>query len=416
MPKDLILQILIIILPLLLYFSLYHSKSSNKILLTVICSFLVIYCLSFPVVINSDSILDLRSVPWLISFLYGGTIPGVIVSIVMFSYRFMIGGLGAYLTVAIYVISIGFIYWLAYKYTLYAFQQKVKTVFLVGTVNVSLIFLFNYIFILKFTLWFEKFVFFSLYYVIIVGTLLFIICIIESLLEKEILLKELQRSEKQYIVGQLAASVAHEIRNPMTVIRGFLQLLLTPNQSVSSKTRDNYYQIMLTELDRAHHIINDYLSLAKPQAENVERVNLVTEINRVREMISSYAVLKGVTVVLNNQSKNEPCTIANKEKFTQVLVNILKNGIEATENGGKIEINIYSNYSNIYIDISDDGIGMTGEQIKHIGTPYYSTKEKGTGIGLMVCYNIIESMGGKITIKSEVNKGTTFTIIIPANN
>jgi two-component system, sporulation sensor kinase B len=221
---------------------------------------------------------------------------------------------------------------------------------------------------------------------------------------------ELQRAERMNAIGQLAASVAHEIRNPMTVVKGFLQIF--HSKEIMSTEEKEYIQLMITEMNRAETIINDYLSMAKPDIDDIEVINCTDVIRTVSDLINSYAMMKNnISIELSIQG--EYFVKGNKSELKQVLLNIMKNAIEAMKEDGKLTISLNSDQQRVYFNISDTGIGMTEEEMIRLGTPFYSLKEKGTGIGLMVCYQIIERMKGYIEVKSEKNVGTTFTISIP---
>ncbi|WP_066299652.1 ATP-binding protein [Bacillus sp. FJAT-29937] len=232
----------------------------------------------------------------------------------------------------------------------------------------------------------------------------------EQILHKSKILRELQRAEKMNAIGQLAASVAHEIRNPMTVVKGFLQIFLAKDQ-MSDEER-MYIRLMIEEMSRAETIINDYLSLAKPDIEQTEKVDASETASKVLDLMNSYAMMsKNITVVPN---LNEGVFIqGNNSELKQVLINILKNGIEAMKVGGTLSITVYKDEKYGVFEITDTGIGMSAEELERLGTAFYSLKEKGTGIGLMVCYQIIERMKGKIEVQSQNGKGTTFKIFIP---
>ncbi|CAM5597419.1 GHKL domain-containing protein [Niallia circulans] len=221
--------------------------------------------------------------------------------------------------------------------------------------------------------------------------------------------KELQKAEKMNAVGQLAASVAHEIRNPMTVVKGFLQIFYA-KEHMSEEER-TYIKLMIEEMNRAETIINDYLSLAKPDVEQSQKVNGRDLANKVIDLMHSYAMMsKGIHFKKNIQ---QVYIEANNNELKQVLINILKNAIEAMKNGGTITINLYPAKEYGVFEIEDTGIGMTEEEINRLGTAFYSLKEKGTGMGLMVCYQMVEQMKGYIEVQSEKGRGTLFRIFIP---
>lgn len=232
----------------------------------------------------------------------------------------------------------------------------------------------------------------------------------ENIIQKTKILKELQRAEKMNAIGQLAASVAHEIRNPMTVVKGFLQIFRSKKEL--STEEQMFVKLMIEEMNRAETIINDYLSLAKPDMENTELVDAVVLSHKAMDLMNSYAMMSK-NIELETITEDEVTVIGNRSELIQVLINILKNGIEAMKDGGTLRLRVYKKGSHGIFEIKDSGIGMTENELARLGTAFYSLKEKGTGMGLMVCYQIIERMKGKIEVVSEKGIGTTFTISVP---
>jgi two-component system, sporulation sensor kinase B len=236
----------------------------------------------------------------------------------------------------------------------------------------------------------------------------------EQIIEKTRLQKELQRAEKMNAIGQLAASVAHEIRNPMTVVKGFLQIFL--GKKHMTEEEHSYIQLMIDELNRAEIIINDYLSLAKPDFnQEAEIINANDLTIKVMDLMNSYAMLSK-NIQMESILPKEVWIKGNKSEIKQVLINILKNGIEAMQEGGQLIMKVSEENGLAVFSISDTGIGMTDEELSRLGTAFYSLKEKGTGIGLMVCFQIIERMKGKIEVESTKGVGTTFKIYLPQAN
>jgi two-component system, sporulation sensor kinase B len=235
-----------------------------------------------------------------------------------------------------------------------------------------------------------------------------------QIIEKTKIQKELQRAEKMNAIGQLAASVAHEIRNPMTVVKGFLQIFLRKDNM--SEEEHSYIQLMIEEMNRAEVIINDYLSLAKPDLEHETEVINANELAlKVMDLMNSYAMLSK-NIEMETVLPKDIIIKGNRNELKQVLINILKNGIEAMKDGGILKISVLEINGYGVFEICDTGIGMTEEELSRLGTAFYSLKEKGTGIGLMVCYQIIERMKGKIEVESHKGKGTTFKIYLPLYN
>ena len=232
----------------------------------------------------------------------------------------------------------------------------------------------------------------------------------EEIFRKTKIQKELQRAEKMNAIGQLAASVAHEIRNPMTVVKGFLQIFLA--KEALNKEEQMYVKLMLEEMVRAETIINDYLSLAKPDIEQDEIINAAELSAKVIDLMNSYARM-AKNIQIYSEFKYDVLIKGNKGEVTQVLINIFKNGIEAIKDGGILSFLVYKNDKYAVFEICDTGIGMSEEELERLGTAFYSLKEKGTGIGLIVCYQIVERMNGKIEVKSKKGEGTEFKVFLP---
>lgn len=231
----------------------------------------------------------------------------------------------------------------------------------------------------------------------------------EYLNENAILRTEMQKSEKLNIVSELAASVAHEVRNPLTVVRGFIQLL----ESTEDVKNKDYMRLVLAELDRAEQIISDYLNLARPQIEKKEHICLSAQLIEMTTLMSSFAAMQGV--YLQVEISESLYTIGDKTKLKQAIMNVVKNGIEAIQgNKGYLKVTAIQKDETIVIRVKDSGVGMTKEQLARLGQPYYSLKEKGTGLGLMVTFSILQAHNGTLEYKSESGKGTEAIIILPA--
>jgi two-component system sporulation sensor kinase B len=239
----------------------------------------------------------------------------------------------------------------------------------------------------------------------------FFVLFVESYKKNFYMQSEIVKSEKMKIVSDMAASVAHEIRNPLTAIRGFIQLL--GNGNLTDDKRAAYRQICLEELSRAEMIISDYLSLAKPDPEQIEPIHIRDELTYIANLLQSYANIQSVQIATIFISDKPFYIMGDKFKFRQALLNIGKNAIEAMYGGGLLKLEAAEVPNKVVISVADTGIGMTEEQINRLGTPYYSTKDKGTGLGTMVSFSIIKKMGGTITIKSEPGKGTVYHISFP---
>ncbi len=216
--------------------------------------------------------------------------------------------------------------------------------------------------------------------------------------------------ERMKDISNFSASIAHEIRNPLTVISGFLQLL---NESKTITINEKaYIEFSLQELERAESIVSDFLTFSKPQSENMVYSNFVKDVKYVENIMQPYAKMNRVDILvrLTNTLKIE----YDENQIQQCLINLVKNGIEAMrENGGTLYVDVTEHKKNILIKVQDSGSGMTSEGISQLGNPYYSTKAEGTGLGMLMVYSTIRNLNGEIKVKSTVRKGTTFLIYIP---
>ncbi|WP_368504703.1 PAS domain S-box protein [Alkalihalophilus sp. As8PL] len=218
----------------------------------------------------------------------------------------------------------------------------------------------------------------------------------------------IRKSDKLSMVAQLAAGVAHEIRNPLTAIKGFLQLFQREREF-----NEQFLELVMEELERVEGIIYEYLTLAKPNHESTfQTLKLHPIVQKVMTLVETQSIMKNVKV--DFEFEDVPTIYGSEKQLKQVFLNLLRNAIEAVEENGEITIRLLNHPENqICIQIEDNGCGIPKERIERLGEPFYSTKEKGTGLGLMVCYKIIEHHEGLLTIHSELGRGTKIDVILP---
>lgn len=232
--------------------------------------------------------------------------------------------------------------------------------------------------------------------------------------EKSLLEKELVRSEKLKVAGELAAGVAHEIRNPLTTIKGFLQLF--DSRNLKDGSQEECFQIMIQELDRINEIITDFLTLAKPDYnKNISRTEVVKLIDEILILQQTQALVQNISVSRDYESL--PAVYLDPNQLKQVFINIIRNAFEAMTSGGSLKVvtRFLAGENAVTIAFSDTGGGMDSETLDNLGTPFFTTKDNGTGIGMMLCYRIIENMQGTLTVESKINSGTTITIKLPVS-
>jgi signal transduction histidine kinase len=219
---------------------------------------------------------------------------------------------------------------------------------------------------------------------------------------------EVQRSEKMEIISELAASVAHEVRNPLQVTRGFLQIL----GERSGKKEKEYLEMAMQELDRASLIITDFLTFAKPGLDQVDIFEVSGELKHVSGILVPLANLQGGAIQLQLQEKLH--VLGSSSKFKQAFINLIKNSVESLQENGLIKVSAWQSGQYIMISVKDNGEGMKVSELARLGEPYYSNKTKGTGLGLMVTFRIVEAMNGSIQFHSKKGEGTEVIVKLPA--
>ncbi len=229
--------------------------------------------------------------------------------------------------------------------------------------------------------------------------------IAQDITELASLRNEVGRMERLSIVGQMAASITHEIRNPLAVIRGFIQLMVEREHNIQHQ----YFQIIMEELDRANLIISDFLSLAQNREVKMELTSLNNILSELSPLLAADANLRGQQLKIELQ-ESVPLLLLNDREIKQLLLNLARNGMEAMEDKGTLYINTYSNDDYVFLRIRDEGMGISEEALKHLFEPFFTTRDRGTGLGLPLCLSIVEKHNGWIDVESRDGKGTDFTV------
>ncbi|WP_409251010.1 two-component system sensor histidine kinase NtrB [Bacillus sp. SCS-153A] len=227
-------------------------------------------------------------------------------------------------------------------------------------------------------------------------------------------LNGIKEAEKRGLAGRIAAGIAHEIRNPLTTVRGFLQVM---DSEADEDTSSLIKSLLIPELDRANKIITDFLRIAKPLEASTEKLEIESFITEyICKFLNSEALLYNITFSCTISEEAKGCTFdGNKEEFLQVFINLFSNSYQAKAGPLDIEIDIIKKDANIEIHFKDNGSGIKPSMIPHVFDPFFTTKDEGTGLGLSVSKKIIENHGGSMTVASNQD-GTTFTISLPILN
>jgi signal transduction histidine kinase len=217
--------------------------------------------------------------------------------------------------------------------------------------------------------------------------------------------ENMTRLDRLNIVGEMAASIGHEVRNPMTTVRGFLQYL---SKKKEFKNAHEHFDLMISEMDRANQIISEFLSLAKNKSMDFQDRDLNQIITDIVPLLQSDALRSCCHIELDLNPI--PLVRADANSMRQLILNLVRNGIEAMTHGGTLRIHTTQHKNTVLLVIQDQGSGISAEVLDKLGTPFLTTKENGIGIGLAVCYRIVHRHAGTIEVDSKTDQGTTFTI------
>jgi len=228
--------------------------------------------------------------------------------------------------------------------------------------------------------------------------------------EHERLHKDMLRLENMTVVGELAASAVHEIKNPIFSIRGFLRLL--ENSSVDDDKWREYTQIMVSELDRLTKLVDDFLLLAKEQERKCDNVYVDKILQETISLLRPRLDLNGVTCHIEADDDLAPVFI-EAGQLKQVFINVIQNALDAMTTTGDIYLKAYVKDSMVITEIQDKGIGIKKKDEGNVFKPFFTTKQNGTGLGLYICRRIVSSYGGTIEFESQEGQGTTFFIKLP---
>jgi rsbT co-antagonist protein RsbR len=203
-------------------------------------------------------------------------------------------------------------------------------------------------------------------------------------------------------VGEMAAGIAHEVRNPLTSVKGFLQLM-------DQTYNEEYSKIAQSELDRAIHILNDLMSVSKPEfiQEKQTRFNICVELESILLLFQNQLYSINLTKKFQNENS---MIIGRKDQIKKAMFNLIKNAIEAMPEGGTLVVEQFEDFHGIHVNITDSGVGIPKDKLRFLGTPFFTLKQDGKGMGLAQVFNAIQSNHGTISVTSEERKGTTFSL------
>ncbi|MBN1615229.1 MAG: PAS domain-containing protein [Deltaproteobacteria bacterium] len=237
------------------------------------------------------------------------------------------------------------------------------------------------------------------------------VILFRDLTEMQHLKREVAKSQRLASLGSLAAGIAHEIRNPLSSIKGFATYFRQRYRDNPEDVRTA--EIMIQEVNRLNRVIGQLLEFARPMNINLQPASLQAMIEQTVKMIEDQAAGQGV-IIQTDLSPGVQDIEIDPDRMKQVLLNLCLNALEAMEEGGSLSIRlVQSDEKTIRIDVADTGTGIDKQDLARVFDPYYTTKPSGTGLGLAIVHRIVENHGGEVRLDSEPGRGTTASIFLP---
>ncbi|UQZ82152.1 Sporulation kinase E [Paenibacillus konkukensis] len=415
--KNMMLQLFFALIPFVSFNIYYRDKLTNysRSFITVTSSICLLVSMTFANSVVDGVIFDIRYVIVFFGLVFGGTFTGVVLLAEFVLYRLYLGGEGTWVGMLI-LLCVFFISLLLSR--LYRTTTRQTLVTATAGCLFSLIPLaLAYAFFPHYVTAHWIFHILAIPVQNLLGILLLMSLFSKSVSDKDMFIKH-ARNEKIEAMSHVAASLAHEVRNPLTAVKGFLTLM-SRNPHDPHKT-EQYIRISLDEIQRTESILSEYLAITKPFTERRERVDLSEQLQAVYNVMTPYATMYNVELILRD-AEPEPApgsfhVLANPDEIKQLLVNFVKNAVEACSDthGGRVILKLKAEEKSVKLLIKDNGAGMSEEQIKRLGSIYFSTKSNGTGLGLTYSYQVIHAIGGQISVSSNPLAGTAFIITLPA--
>ncbi|RWZ58242.1 PAS domain-containing sensor histidine kinase [Halobacillus fulvus] len=236
----------------------------------------------------------------------------------------------------------------------------------------------------------------------------YVIGIHEDITECKEMIRLKEKSQQLSTITQMSAGIAHEIKNPLTAIKGFLQI-----GAANPDLRDNYQDIILDEVNRIEAIVQDFMMLSKPKSSlQLEEAKPDELVHYVLQLLEPEADEKNVQLLFDSDRQNETF-FTEPKRVNQILINLVKNAIDAVDEDGRVRVKIQLTSQYLTVSVSDNGPGLSAQELSKVGEPFFTTKEKGTGLGVMVTKKMVADLNGTISYKSKVGEGTNVTVQLP---
>jgi two-component system, sporulation sensor kinase B len=376
----------------------------------MLCGLSVIICMTFPVAVNKEALLDFRFIPLIIAFLYGGYRCGFIISIILIMYRLALGGTGFYLGGLWMTTFFLTIFYFAlprmknwsenwrknFPYLLLTFSLLF---FALGTqflddfsFNASEIFLW---------LWFSLLNYITLWMVLFLQN---------SINEIEGMNEKVIQFEKSHTVNHLLMFISQQMLAPIKTSQSYLKLV--GEETLTNRQAFNILQTK-NELIQAERSLENYLTFMDTKLNEQKEMSFVKELKEVVELMKSYAEMHKVELIYTSTAQEDIFMKGEPSMLRFALLNIIKNGIEACSPKGQVTVCLHEMLKEVYIVIEDNGMGIPQHLLGQLGKPLTSGKVNGTGLGLASTFKIAKSMGGRVEVESSPNIGTIFSLYFP---
>ncbi|QCT01850.1 integral membrane sensor signal transduction histidine kinase [Paenibacillus algicola] len=409
--KGVLLQLLFALMPFVMYNVYYRNLEINysRAFIAITCCISLFLAMTFPSSAVQGIMFDIRYVIMFFGLVFGGITTGLILLAEFVAYRLYLGGIGAFNAMIIMCVTFPISVLLSAAY--HRARRKQLVTLLAAVLFSFLPLIYLYFSHTDYLLTHLSFNMIVMPVQNFIGIWLIVTLFNKSVSDKELQLRYLQ-NEKVEAANHVAASLAHEVRNPLTTVLGFLKLIRS--NAFSPDKTERFIDISIEEIHRTEQILSDYLSMSKPLSSHRQELDLITHLRSVVEVMTPYATMHKVSIQTDCPAE-AVMVYGNSTEMKQLLMNFIKNAIEACMDvpHAQVLISFKSLGDRVQFEIRDNGVGMDGDQLSRLGSIYYSTKRTGTGLGLTFSYQAIRSMQGTVSVNSEPQNGTVFTISLP---
>lgn len=403
-----LLNIMFHFVPVFMYQTITQRKTyvyANKWSISLFWACPLIVCINFPFLDGAGLLADMKFIPLIVGTLYGGVPAGIILSAVAAICQYVVKGSGSFELLLLALTTVAIVLLFRSRYAKRDMPGKLVTGLLFSAFTVLSMWAVLYVLSTKVPL-----NVIGLYFLIQSITLLLVLYMEEFVRENAALRKESVRLEKLTANSSLAVIIAHELRNPLTTVKGFLQLIKRQNPSPQVLY---YADTAIQELSEAEKVIRTYLTITTLNQAEKSSVKLLPCVEQaVREV---RLPMDQKQIELNIEVPPDLKLYCNADQLQLCIVHLLRNGMNALQHGGKLSISGYRKGKELFVIVEDNGVGMTEEQVDQLGTPTYNTRSSGTGTGLMYCYHFVHSLRGWMRIQSEPGRGTVVTMTLPVH-